>query len=129
LETVLLVDDTASIRRALRVMFESAGYHVCAEAENGAEAIELATKHKPSLIVLDLSMPVMNGLQAAPELRRILPTAPIILFTAHADSILKENIIDVGISSVVAKGVAEGLLEEVQSRLKTVKSKKSSSSG
>ncbi len=79
--SVLLVDDFASVRIILREMFERAGFSVCAEAENGAEAIVLAEMHKPDLIILDHSMPIMGGLEAAPTLRRILPTTAIILFS------------------------------------------------
>jgi two-component system nitrate/nitrite response regulator NarL len=60
-------------------------YEICAEASNGEEAIDLAKQHRPDLIILDLSMPVMNGIDAARELKRIMPHVPIILFTFHAD--------------------------------------------
>jgi CheY-like chemotaxis protein len=117
LRTVLLVDDVASIRQVLRGAFESAGFHICAEAENGADAIAQAIRHKPDLIILDLSMPVMNGLQAAAELRCILPAPSIILFTGYANSILQEDAAAVGISSVVAKSDIDSLIREAESKL------------
>ena len=73
---VLLVDDSPVIRSALRTMVESAGIAVCGEAGDGAQAIEKAKQLKPDLIVLDFSTPVMNGLQAAPILKGMLPNTP-----------------------------------------------------
>jgi CheY-like chemotaxis protein len=72
-----------------------------------------ATKHKPDVIVLDHSMPVMNGLQAAPELRRILPNTPIILFTLYVDHISAQDAMAAGISCVVAKSDLDTLINEV----------------
>jgi YesN/AraC family two-component response regulator len=84
--TVLVADDSPYIRKALCKMFESEkDYDLCAEAENGKQAIELALLHRPDLIILDLSMPIMNGLEAAHELKRLMPNVPIILFTQYQE--------------------------------------------
>ena len=84
-KTVLVADDSPLIRKMLCRFFEiEEGYDICAEATNGQEAIDLALKHRPDLIILDFEMPVLNGLQAARELGRIMPYVPIILFTQHA---------------------------------------------
>jgi len=72
-KTVLVVDDSATIRRMLAAAFLSDGFKTCVEAENGKEGIEAAKRIKPDVIILDLSMPVMNGLEAASKLRQILP--------------------------------------------------------
>jgi two-component system nitrate/nitrite response regulator NarL len=81
---VLLVDDSAEIRRAVRPLFDShPKFRVVGEAEHGREAIEIAPKLQPDLIILDLSMPVMNGLEAAPLLIEHLPEVWLILFTSH----------------------------------------------
>lgn len=87
LKTVLIVDDSAAIRQELREEFALHGFTVCAEAENGCQAIEWARNKQPRLIILDLSMPVMNGLDSAQELRKLLPDTPIILYTAYADAL------------------------------------------
>jgi DNA-binding NarL/FixJ family response regulator len=84
-KTVLIADDSEILRKRMCKFFETEeDYDLCAEARNGEEAITLALQHRPDLIVLDLSMPVMNGLDAARELKRLMPQVPIILFTAHA---------------------------------------------
>jgi CheY-like chemotaxis protein len=85
-KTILVADDNPRIRKTLCEMFEAEdGYEVCAEAANGEEAIALALAHRPQLIIMDLSMPVMNGLQASRELKRLMPDVPIILFTQYAN--------------------------------------------
>src|SRR4029077_10906369 len=72
----------------------------------GREEIEKAKESKPDLIVLALAMPVMNGLEAAPVLRPMLPTVPIILFTLYADKFLEREAISAGITVVVSKDAA-----------------------
>jgi CheY-like chemotaxis protein len=105
-KTILVVDDNAPIRKKLAAAFLSDGVKTCAEAENGKEAIELAERIKPDVIILDLAMPVMNGLEAAPRLRKLLPNTPIILFTQYEDSLSKAEASNAGISLVVPKTVA-----------------------
>jgi CheY-like chemotaxis protein len=99
---VLLVDDHEVVRSALRRSFESAGF-ICCEAENGAKAVEQAEQLLPDLIVLDLAMPLMNGLQAAPLLRKKLPQTPIIMFTMYVTDALVQIAIAAGITVVVSK--------------------------
>ena len=83
-KSVLLVDDSAVMRQALRPLFDShPKFVVCGEAEHGREAVEKAPSLSPDLIVLDMSMPVMNGLEAAPLLIEILPYVWLILLTTH----------------------------------------------
>ena len=67
-------------------MFENEDdYDICAEASNGQEAIALALKHRPNLIILDLSMPVMNGWEATRQLKKLMPDVPIILFSQYVN--------------------------------------------
>ena len=115
--TVLLVDDSEKIRHLLCGLFESAGFQVCAEAADGAEAIQQAGKYKPDLIVLDLSMPGINGFEAGRVLRRALPATPIILFTMYADSIAVNDAHTAGITSVVPKSNVEKLMSEAEAQL------------
>ena len=84
---VLVADDNPLIRKALCKLFEvEENYDICSEATNGQEAIDLALKHSPDLIIMDLAMPVVNGLEAAHELKKMLPHVPIILFTQHGET-------------------------------------------
>jgi CheY-like chemotaxis protein len=102
-KTVLVVDDNAAIRKALATEFLSDGFKTCVEAENGKEGIEVAKRARPDIITLDLSMPVMNGLEAAPQLRKLFPKTPIILFTLYADSLLKADASKAGVNLVLLK--------------------------
>ena len=84
---VLVADDNAVVRSFVRQLFESQpNFEIAGEAENGHDAVEKAKSLKPDLIILDLSMPVMTGLDAAPLLRKLLPDTPIILFTQQEGS-------------------------------------------
>lgn len=102
-KTVLVVDDNPAIRRLIAAAFLSDGFKTCAEAENGKESIEVAKRVKPDVITLDLSMPVMNGLEAAPLLRKLFPKTPIILFTLYADSVLKADASRADVNLVLLK--------------------------
>ena len=101
---MLIVDDQAVVRAAVRDLFEShSGFEVCGEAENGVEAIVKARELKPDLVILDLSMPLMNGLEAARTLRQILPDVPVFLLTAHYTAATEQAAFDVGIRAVFSK--------------------------
>lgn len=107
---ILIVDDNPSIRYLLRVCVESkTGFAVCGEAGHGVEAIEKAKQLRPDLIILDLSMPVMNGAEAAVILKRSMPQVKIILFTMHADNVGKALGAAVGIDLTLSK--SDGLLK------------------
>jgi CheY-like chemotaxis protein len=98
------VDDNPSIRKLVCEALVASGFDSCVKAENGAHALVEAEKVKPSVIILDLSMPVMNGLEAAPRLRRILPEVPIILYTLYEPLRLSQaDTSTMGISLVVSK--------------------------
>src|SRR6266446_3527002 len=104
-KAVLVVDDNALIRQALCELFKrEADFEVCGEAENGREAIEKAQELHPDLIVLDLSMPVMNGIDAARVLRRLMPTAlKVIIFSEYSDVFSEEEARSAGVSALVSK--------------------------
>lgn len=102
-KTVLVVDDNSAIRKKLAAAFLSDGFKTCAEANDGREAIELAQKITPDVITLDLSMPRMNGLQAASELRKVFPNIPIILFTLYGETLSKTEVSKTGVSLVLSK--------------------------
>lgn len=111
--TVLVADDSRSVRLVLSGVFEAVGFGNCVEAKDGAEAIEQAATCNPDLIVMDLSMPVMNGLKAAQVMKLRLPETPIILFTMYAEEI-KEEAATAGIAAVVPKPDVNTLVREVK---------------
>jgi DNA-binding NarL/FixJ family response regulator len=115
-KTILVADDNPAIRKSLCRLFETVeDYDVCAEAENGKQAIDLALRHKPDLIILDLSMPVMNGLEAAHELKKLMPEIPIILFTQHADLSNRIGVMKMDVDRIVSKNDASSLMDHVRS--------------
>ena len=103
-KAVLVVDDNEFIRRSLCKVFTSeADFDVCGEAENGREAIEKALELRPDLIVMDLSMPVMNGIEAARALKGLLPTVPLIIFSAYSDVFSENEARSAGVAALVSK--------------------------
>jgi len=103
-KAVLIVDDNALIRQTLCEMFKrEADFEVCGEAENGREAIEKAQQLHPDLIVMDLSMPVMNGIEAASILKRLMPTVPLIIFSEYSDVFSEKEARAAGVSALVSK--------------------------
>jgi CheY-like chemotaxis protein len=107
----LVADDTALLRERLVGAFLSDGFETFS-AKNGKEAIEVVSKIKPHIIVLDLSMPVMNGLEAASQLRRSFPKTPIILSTLYAGALSNKDAYNAGISVVLPKTAPFPLLIE-----------------
>jgi CheY-like chemotaxis protein len=101
---ILIVDDSAQIRNLIKLWLESeTRFRVCGEAADGIEGIEKALELKPDLIVLDLSMPRMGGMETAAAIRSVMPKVPIILFTLYADSEVIDQAREAGIASVLSK--------------------------
>lgn len=111
--TVLIADDNAFVRTALYEIFErEADFHVCAVVENGREAIEEACRLRPDLIVLDLAMPVMNGLEAARVLRQMMPNVPLIIYSATPNQVSRQAVQSIGISGLISKSDRVSVLIE-----------------
>ena len=103
-KSVLIADDNAFVRQRVGEMFRrESDFEVCGEADNGRKAIERAQELHPDLILLDLSMPVMNGLEAARALKRVMPDVPIVMFSAYADSFTEKEARSAGVSVLVSK--------------------------
>jgi two-component system chemotaxis response regulator CheY len=102
--SVLIVDDNAFVRKALCEMFKrEEGFDVCGEAENGREAIAKAQELRPDLIVLDLSMPVMNGFDAARVLKRLMPAVILIIYSAFGDRYVEHQARLIGVAALISK--------------------------
>jgi two-component system chemotaxis response regulator CheY len=119
--TALVVDDNSAIRQMIASAFLSDGFKTIVEAENGKEAVEIAKEVKPDIITLDLSMPEMNGLEAAAEVHKIFPKTPIILFTLYGDGLSQAEAAKAGISLVLSKTTPLSMLIKVAHRLMGVK--------
>jgi DNA-binding NarL/FixJ family response regulator len=101
---ILLVDDSEFERVIIRSAVEGlTNFRVCGEASNGVEGIEKAVQLRPDLVVMDLAMPLMNGLEAATVLKNTLPGLPIVLLTLYADQIhgLRSSVF--GVTVVLSK--------------------------
>ncbi len=103
---ILVIDDGDSVRDVIGVFLENAGFEVCGEAADGIEGIEQAKKLKPDLIVLDLAMPRMDGVEAALILSKTMPTIPVIMLTMY-QNMLGPSLVSIGVKAVVDK--TEGL--------------------
>lgn len=103
--TVLLVDDTAEIRQLLRVTLEMDGrFAVVDEASDGATAVRIATEKKPDAVVLDLAMPIMDGLQAIPQIRRAAPDTKILVLSGFDAAQMSNEALARGAHAYVEKG-------------------------
>jgi signal transduction histidine kinase len=102
---VLLVDDHAPIRASLRQLLEMrAGYEVVAEGANGREAVAAADRHQPDVVLMDMNMPVMNGVEATKEIKRRHPGIKVLALTAFGDMSLVSASIKAGASGYLLKG-------------------------
>jgi DNA-binding NarL/FixJ family response regulator len=116
---ILIVDDSPFLRRSIRFSIEqNTDWQVCGEAENGKVAIERTKELHPDLIILDLAMPVMNGLDAARHIAGIAPDVAIVLFTMHGSRELSRYAELIGIKQVLSK--SSGGIEQLLSTVKVL---------
>ena len=109
--SVIIVDDNRALRKALDRFFTTEeDFWVCGEAENGRDAIEKAQELHPDLIVTDLVMPVMNGLEEARLLKQLMPAVPVIIYTSYTSPSLEKEARLAGASAVVSKSEAVATL-------------------
>ena len=102
--TILIADDNRSVRHALCEFFDREDdFDVCGEAGDGREAVAKAEELHPDLILLDLSMPLLNGLDATRILKRLMPQVPIIMYSAYGDTSTEREARSAGVSALVSK--------------------------
>jgi DNA-binding NarL/FixJ family response regulator len=114
--TILIVDDNAVVRHALRSCIEQTQeWQVCGEAENGKVAVEKVQELHPDVVILDLQMPVMDGLEAAGQINRLAPSTTMLMFTHNSEQLLKIAP-TAGIREVLSKSdrLAEHLLASLK---------------
>jgi DNA-binding NarL/FixJ family response regulator len=115
---VLIADDYEAVRLGLCAMLKSVGIEVCGQAKNGEEAVEKSIQSRPDLIILDISMPGLGGIEAARQIRVFLPDVPILFFTMHNTPQLFAIAQSVGVQGFVTKDqMSVKLLEAVDALL------------
>ena len=104
---ILIADDHEIVRRGLRdILEEHPGWQVCAEASNGRDAAELAEKLLPNVVLLDLSMPELNGLEATRRIKKAVPKAEVLIFTVHESEDLIRDVLTAGARGYLLKADA-----------------------
>lgn len=102
--SILVADDHEAMRRGVReVLAEQPGWEVCAEAADGRAAVALALQHRPDVVILDLSMPVLNGVEATRRIREALPGTEVLVFTGAEGEQLARAVVDAGANGYVLK--------------------------
>ncbi len=117
---ILIADDQPIIRTMVRSTLEKIPhFEVCAEAVDGAEAIEEAQRLKPDVVVLNVTMPVLNGFDAAREIKATLPGTAIVILSSHADQRFVAAAKKIGVRPYVAKSkVGEALVKAIEAAVK-----------
>jgi PAS domain S-box-containing protein len=113
--TIVIVDDAADLRALVRMQLRRSGrLNVVAEGEDGAEAVALAAEHQPDLLLLDISMPVMDGLEALPKVRQVAPATRVVMLTGFDERGLADRARELGAVALLEKSVAlQGLAEQL----------------
>ena len=113
---ILIADDHPIIRKVVRSTLQRhPHFDICGEATDGAEAIEEARKLKPDVVVLNVNMPVVNGFEAALEIKAALPQSAIVILSQHADKQFVEEAKKLGVRAYVAKTkTGEALVKAVE---------------
>jgi DNA-binding NarL/FixJ family response regulator len=114
---ILIVDDHRPTRRTIQSLLESNYMAVCGEAENGKQAVEKVKELKPNIVILDYAMPVMNGIQAAYEIRRVAPATKILFFSVHDSPDMIHAAHVMGADAFVRKSAAAAELLPALNRL------------
>jgi DNA-binding NarL/FixJ family response regulator len=105
---ILLADDHAVVRRGLRALLEAQqDFEICAEASNGRDAVELALQHKPDVAVLDISLPIVNGIEATRQIRKDAPGTEVMIFTLHGNESEIRDVLHAGARGYVLKSEAD----------------------
>lgn len=108
---ILIADDHELVRRGLAALLaEVRAWSIVAEAANGRQAVELAARHRPDIVVLDLTMPELNGLDAARQILAELPSARVLILTAHESEQLVREVLGAGAQGYVLKADAARIL-------------------
>ena len=115
--SVVLADDHVLVRQALKSLLEREGIRVVGETSDGQEVISLVETLMPDVAIIDISMPILNGIDAARELKRLLPSVALIMYSAFGDILPKQEARRAGVSEVVSKSESGVTLVSTARRL------------
>lgn len=105
---ILVADDHGIVREGLRSLLErSRGWQVCAEASNGREAVEQARLHRPDIAILDVTMPILNGVEATRQIRQISPNTEVLILSMHESDVLLRESVEAGAKGYLLKEDAD----------------------
>ena len=108
---ILIADDHAVVRAGLRALLESReGWQVCAEALDGRDAVEQVAKHKPDIAILDIGMPLLNGVEVARRVRKTSPATEVLILTMHQSDDLVQQVVEAGAHGYILKDEADRVL-------------------
>src|SRR2546430_17220254 len=111
---ILVADDHHVVRTGLRTLLEAeSGWKVCAEASNGREAVEKAKELKPDVAVLDISMPLLNGVEATRQIRKLSPKTEVLILTMHDSEVLIQEVLGAGARGYVLNYDLHRLLRHI----------------
>ncbi len=116
---ILIADDSSSVRSTIRKLVESHSslWKVCAEAANGVEAVQKAMELKPDLVIIDLQMPVLDGISASARIVKSLPSTAILVNTIYKSAYVDFEAKNAGVREVISKGEPGRLLKAVEALL------------
>jgi DNA-binding NarL/FixJ family response regulator len=115
---ILIADDSELVRSKLAdALATHAGWSICGQAANGRRAVLQALDLRPDLILLDFSMPMLSGLQAAEEILKLMPSVPVVLYTVYDDQQMEAEAKKIGICKVISKSKSENLVAELEAIL------------
>ena len=104
---ILIADDHEIVRKGLKTLLASrSGWVICAEATTGRDAVALAAQHRPDIVVMDIAMPELNGLEATRKIRKMLPQTQVVILSLHYSDQLVREVVDAGARAYVLKSDA-----------------------
>jgi DNA-binding NarL/FixJ family response regulator len=107
---ILVADDHQVVRTGLRTLLESkAGWEVCGEATHGRDAVQKATELKPDVAVLDIAMPILNGVEATRQIRKLSPATAILILSMHDSELLVQEVLEAGARGYILIAAVEAL--------------------
>lgn len=116
-KTILIVDDAAFMRMKIKMALEKAGHEVVGQAENGLEGVLLYKQHKPDLVTLDITMPVMDGLEALKEIKQFDRDAKVLMVSAMGQELVVKEAVVYGANTFIVKPFSEERLIETVEKL------------